>query len=53
MESHPDEIFQHREATEVPLACLLQKAEIDLPILAIQSIILGYHHTRFTLFFAQ
>ena len=53
MESQSNEIFQHRAATEVRLARLLQMAEIDLPIAAIKSVILDYHHTRFTLFFAQ
>jgi hypothetical protein len=46
-------IDRRRRSTEARLSRLLQKAGTDFPVDAIQSLVFGYHHTRFNTYLVQ
>ena len=45
-----EDVAIHRKMTEVRLLQLLQRAQTDSPIDMIQSVVSGYHQTRFNTF---
>jgi hypothetical protein len=49
----PKAIVRRRRATKICLARLLDEAEIEMPVDAIQSLAAGYHHTRFKTYLTQ